>query len=109
MLWREKEMNEGACVDFRFPDDRDDEEIAEAREQGRIQCERAKWRFLLEFIAGAKNPKLRLAAFNYLERSDPRTLRQIAAELGVSHMTVAREIRKVSSFRIPSDVTSLLG
>ena len=96
------------AVDFRFPDDRDDEEIAAAREQGRIQGERLAWRLLMEFVRQARNPALRLAAFDYLANPDAKSTRQIAKELGVSHMTVAREIAKVRSFRVPRDVTDRL-
>lgn len=101
-------MNEPS-VDFQFPAEHGDDEIIEAREQGRVQGERLAW-LILAFVTGAKNPKLRLAAFQYIANPDAKSMRQIAAELKSNPMAVHREVVKVRSFKLPRDVvTACLG
>jgi hypothetical protein len=91
-------------VGFQYPDDA--AELAAATEGARFAGRMEAMRLLLEMLASAHNAPVRLAALRHLANPQEMTIGERAQALGVSRMTLHRELKTLRAFSILAHVTA---
>ncbi len=86
-------------VGFEYPADEPDTEAVRMSARGEA------WRLLLDILAAAPNPAVRIAALRYLGNPKERNISETARELGVSRMTLHRELKEMRTYAFLSRVT----